>query len=108
MQRQLIEQSIGERRLAFPYPYGLIDAKISADALENMLVRFDRLRVVMPSGLEVNFPDNADLPSLDIKAAFEASSNPFTVSIAVPLWYATRANAVDVASGNTGAGSTGG
>ena len=47
MQRALLEQSIGERKLSYPYSYGLIDAKISADALENMLVRFDRLRVVM-------------------------------------------------------------
>src|ERR1043165_6099462 len=104
MQRSLLEQSIGERKLAFPYPYGLVDAKISADALENMLVRFDRLRVIMPSGLEVNFPENAELPSLDIKQPFESSSNAFTVKLAVPLWYATRANTVDPAAGNTGGG----
>ena len=78
MQRQLIEQFIGERRIAFPFPYGLIDAKISADALENMLVRFDRLRVVMPSGLEVRVPDGADLPPLDIRQAFQGSSGGFT------------------------------
>ena len=34
----------------------------TVDPLGNMLVRFDRLRVIMPSGLEVAFPDNADLP----------------------------------------------
>jgi type VI secretion system ImpJ/VasE family protein len=95
MQRSLVEQFIGERRLAFPYPYGLIDAKISADALENMLVRFDRLRVVMPSGLEVNVPDNAELPALDIKQAFASGSGSFGLSIAVPLWYAGRRNAIE-------------
>src|SRR3954447_8576717 len=95
MQRSLLEQSIGERKLSFAYPYGLIDAKISADALENMLVRFDRLRVVMPSGLEVSVPDNAELPALDIKQAFASGSGGFTVSLGVPLWYASRANAVD-------------
>src|SRR3989440_12464466 len=95
MQRQLIEQSIGERRLAFPYPYGLIDAKISADALENMLVRFDRLRVVMPSGLEVNVPETAELPALDIKQAFASGSGSFGISIAVPLWYAGRGDSIE-------------
>ena len=95
MQRQLVEQFIGERRLAFPYPYGLIDAKISADALENMLVRFDRLRVVMPSGLEVSVPENAELPALDIKQAFASGSGSFGISIAVPLWYAGRGNSIE-------------
>ncbi len=78
--------------------------KLSADALENMLIRFDRLRVVMPSGIEVNFPENADIPSLDIKQAFEASSNAFTVSLALPLWYSTRANAIDPAAAAAGGG----
>ena len=107
MQHHLLDCYGAERKLAFTYPYGVIDMKMSADALENMLIRFDRLRVIMPSGLEVNFPENADLPSLDIKQAFEASSNPFTVSLAVPLWYAPRANTVDPAAGNTGGGGGG-
>jgi len=42
----------------------------SRDELENMRIRFDRLRVIMPSGLEINYPENCDLPSLDIKQAF--------------------------------------
>src|SRR5436190_17849855 len=84
MQHYLLEMLGIERKLGTIHSYGVVDMKLSADALENMLIRFDRLRVVMPSGLEVAFPENADLPSLDIKAAFEASSNPFRVSLAVP------------------------
>ena len=102
MQHHLLERFGSERRLGAIHSHGVVDMKLSADALENMLVRFDRLRVVMPSGVEVNFPENAELPSLDIKAAFEASSNAFTVSLAIPLWYQTRANSVDAAAGNTG------
>lgn len=98
LQRQLLNQVSGQRRLGYAYPYGLIEARLSADALENMLVRFDRLRVVMPSGLEVVFPDNADLPALDIKKAFDSSSEPFTVSLGVPLWYANRANTIETPS----------
>src|SRR5579862_7372880 len=108
MQHYLLDRFGLERKLSITFSHGVIDMKLSADALENMLVRFDRLRVVMPSGLEVNFPENADLASLDIKQAFEGSSTPFTVSLALPLWYPTRANTVDPAAGNTGGAGGGG
>src|SRR3954463_13458300 len=77
LQRQVAEQFDTERRLAWAYPYGLIEAKYSPDALEDRLVQFDRLRVMMPSGVEVALPENADLAPLDIKQAFEASTRPF-------------------------------
>ncbi len=98
LQRQLLNRMVHERRLGWAYPYGVIESKLSADALENMLVRFDRLRVVMPSGVEVHVPVNADLPALDIKRPFEASSDAFTVSLGVPLWYADRGNTISQAS----------
>jgi len=97
LSRGVRDQAAAERRLATPYPYGVIDAKLSPDALENMMVRFDRLRVVMPSGIEVDFPNNADLPALDIKQAFQRSAEGFTVGIALPLWTPKGANVVDPA-----------
>jgi type VI secretion system ImpJ/VasE family protein len=87
-----------ERRLRLPYPYGVIEARLSADALENMQIRFDRLRVVMESGLEVDFPSNADLPALDIKRAYAAGSASFLVGLGVPLYQEARANTVDMVS----------
>lgn len=93
MQRRATMRSAEDRRLLCHYPYGLVESQLSNDALENRLVQFDRLRVVMPSGLEVSVPENADLPALDIKEAFE-SGHTFTVHIGVPLWYAERANTV--------------
>jgi len=95
MQHLALDGTGSERRLAWLYPYGLIEAKLSPDALENMLIRFDRLRLIMPSGLEVNFPDNADLPSLDISQPFAASSSSFNINLAVPLWYPNRANSIE-------------
>ncbi len=95
MQRHLLGRVAGERRLSWAYPYGLIEAKLSSDELENMRVRFDRLRVVMPSGTMVDVPDGADLPALDIKTAFESRSGAFTVSLGIPLWYDRRANAIE-------------
>jgi len=87
-----------ERRLAWAYPYGLIEARLSRDELENMRVRFDKLRAIMPSGLEVNYPDNAELPSLDIKQAFTKGTGTFHILLGVPLWQNARANTVSDAS----------
>src|SRR5205823_1499420 len=77
------------------YPYGVVEAKLSTDALENMLVQFDRLRVVMPSGVELNVPETTDLPPRDIKQVFMSGGGSFQVSLGVPLWYPTRANTLD-------------
>ena len=98
-QRQLLDQFAAERGLALPYPYGVIEYRLSSDALENMLVQFDVLRLVMPSGLAVNVPENAELRALDIKAVFESATEPFTISLGVPLWYASRANTIERGAG---------
>lgn len=108
MQRDLAEVASRERRLNWAFPHGVVDCRVSTDALENMLVRVDRLRVVMPSGVEVDVPGNTDLPALDIKRVFEASSGNFVVSLAVPLWQSGRANTVDPsAQGGAGGGAGG-
>ena len=94
MQRHLATRVADERRRFTPYPYGVVEARLSRDELENKRVRFDRLHVVMPSGLEVSFPENAELPSLDIAQAFAKGSGSFNVSLGVPLWQNARANTV--------------
>ncbi|HUV64531.1 MAG TPA: type VI secretion system baseplate subunit TssK [Sedimentisphaerales bacterium] len=95
MQRNIQERFARQSRLTWSYPYGLIEARISDDQLENMRVSFDRLRAMMPSGLEVNVPDNAHLPSLDIKQAFASSGGALTISLGVPVWYRSRGNVVE-------------
>src|SRR5437899_1222543 len=101
MQRHAQERTTSERRLGWPYPYGVIESRLSTDALANMLVQFDRLRVIMPSGLLVEFPDSADLPPYDIKSAFQSTSASLTISVGVPIWYASRGNTI--ASGSAAA-----
>jgi type VI secretion system protein ImpJ len=96
MQRQMLARLTTERRLSWAYPHGVIEARLSTDELENMRLRFDRLHAIMPSGLEVVIPENADLPALDIEEMFNSSTAPFTVSLAVPLWYAKRANSFEI------------
>ena len=94
MQRHLGTRVADERRRFVPFAYGLVEARLSRDELENKRIRFDRLHAIMPSGLEVNFPENAELPSLDIAQAFAKGSGSFNVSVAVPLWQNARANTV--------------
>jgi type VI secretion protein, VC_A0114 family len=96
MQKSVEDEITSERRLAWPYPYGVVEARLSRDELENKRVRFDKLRAIMPSGLEVNYPAAAELPSLDIAQAFSKGAGSFTVSLGVPLWQESRANTVPV------------
>jgi type VI secretion system protein ImpJ len=95
LQRHVHDCFVLERKLTQGYSYGLMEAKISSDELENMRVSFDRLRLIMPGGLVISVPENTHLPALDIKEAFAAARGPFTVSIGVPLWYPNRANTIE-------------
>jgi type VI secretion system protein ImpJ len=94
LQRGVHDQVCAERKLAWAYPYGVVEARLSRDELENMRIRFDRLRAIMPSGRIVDFPDSAELPSLDIKQALAKSVAGFRLYLGVPLWQPARANTV--------------
>ena len=101
MQKSVFDLVSRERALTWSYPYGLIDAQLSGDDLRAFRVQFTRLRAVMQSGLEINFPENADLPTVDIKQAFAASTGGFTVYLGVPLWFDSRANTLDGQGGDS-------
>ena len=93
LQRNLSDSNSAERRLNWAHPYGLVEARLSGDDLENMRIRFDYLHAIMPSGEEVRFPRDAELPAVDIKQAFESRSR-FVVYLGLPLWFDARANCV--------------
>ncbi|NLF29758.1 MAG: type VI secretion system baseplate subunit TssK [Planctomycetes bacterium] len=95
MQRHLLDRLAAERTLGWPYPYGVVEARLSADALENMQIQFDRLRVITKRGVEVDFPHSADLATREFKHQLEASGGALTVYLGVPLWYPTRGNAIE-------------
>src|SRR6476620_3023550 len=92
MQRRLSEQAMGARSLSFPYHYGLINAQLAADAVQNKQIRFERLRLVLRNGVEIDVPGNTDLAPLELGKAFDTATAPLTVSIGVPVWYASRGN----------------
>jgi type VI secretion system protein ImpJ len=97
-QKALFDTISAERRLAWAFPYGVIEARLNPDDLENMRIRFDRLRAIMPSGIEVNYPAEAELPSIDIKQSFATSGGVLNIFLAVPLWFDARANTVELGS----------
>jgi type VI secretion system protein ImpJ len=97
-QKGLADAISAERRLSWAYPYGVIEARLNPDDLENMRIRFDRLHAVMPSGVEVNYPAEAELPSIDIKQSFATSGGMLDISLGVPIWFEARANSVESGS----------
>lgn len=93
-QRMAMENVRNDRKLGWSYPYGVVDAHLSSDDLENMQVKFDRLHAVMPSGLVIDFPGEADLPVINFKEAFQKSGS-VTVYLAAPLWSEKQKNCLD-------------
>jgi len=95
LDRQISSRIAYERGLVSPYSYGVVQSKISYDDLENYKIRYEKLEVVMPDGALISFPDNSDLPTLNIKEAFAASPKGFIVYLALPIWRTQRANVLD-------------
>lgn len=96
---QVMSRSFGnaitrERELGMHYPYGVIAFKLAPDSLENRMIRFDRLRAIMPSGVVIDTQQGTSLPPLDINEAIENAAGGLVVSLAVPLWKNDGANTV--------------
>lgn len=92
MQRQLQTEIRAARNLFNPYCYGVVESKLDPDSLADGRIRFELLRVILPSGQEILYPESANLPALDIKAELARTSGPLDVLLAVPLWTKNRAN----------------
>lgn len=92
-QKAVFDLIPAERKLSWTFPYGVIDSKLNAEKLKDGVVEFDRLRAVMPgSGVEVNFPEDAILPSLTLKFAKEQTR--LGVFLVVPSWTPNQPNVV--------------
>jgi type VI secretion system ImpJ/VasE family protein len=95
MQRDLLTEVRAVRSQLAPYQYGVIEGKLSYDDLADKRLRFERLHVVMPSGQEVRFPEEAQLPSLDIRQILDRGLGQSEVLLAVPLWLKNGRNAFE-------------
>ena len=96
LQRSVYEEAASNRRLLRSYPAGVVEMQLSPDELANFRLRFERLVVILSSGLVVEFPENADLPAFDLKPVFATAGTTFDLQLAVPLWQSKRANAFAV------------
>lgn len=76
-----------------PFAHGVIDAALSSDALSNFRLRFEALRVALPSGRLIVLGENAEVGDLDLKGLFSGRGDAFVISLAVPVWQPQRANA---------------
>ena len=103
MQRSTWDGVIAERQLSVSYPYGIVVAEIAPETLANKVVRFNRLRVVMPdSGIEVDVPRNANLEALPVQQRFDLNSEPFVVYLGIPRRQETRPNAREEGAADQG------
>ncbi len=92
----------GERRLSMPFSYGVIEARLSRDDLADQRIRFEKLHVAMPSGAIFRFPQDAVLPTLDIRDAFRDHPSGFTIGLGLPLWHPKAANTIEFGAGKPG------
>jgi type VI secretion system ImpJ/VasE family protein len=79
-------------RIGNPHAHGVIDMDLAEDDLENFQVRFRRLHAILPGGTLLRFPEEADLPVLNIKQAFSSGKESLLVCLALPLWFEERPN----------------
>lgn len=87
-----------DRRLALGFDYGAVEWNVVAESLANKIVRFDRLRVILPGGHDVHLGENCQLEPLNIAEAFDAASGPLTIWLGLPRFDANRANVVESAT----------
>lgn len=92
MQRNFLNQLAHERWLAWPYHYGLVASQIAPGDLQAGVLRYSFLEAVLPSGTLLCYPDNAEVPALNISEALKATNEPWIVYLAVPLWSEHKPN----------------
>jgi len=95
LQKNVLDQFGDERQLTMHYGYGVLKAELSLDDLQNQRLRFQKLRVVMPGGAVLSYPENTVLPSLDIRDAFAQNPKGFNVYLGLPHWFDARSNTLE-------------
>ena len=102
MQRNLLTGIWSERRYSLPFSYGVIEARLARDDLADQRIRYDKLHIAMPDGTIFRFPQDAVLPTLDIREAFSERPSGFVVGLGLPLWHPKAANTIDATKSRPG------
>lgn len=95
LQKHTLDQFGVERNLTMHFAYGVLEAKLSLDDLQNQRLRFQKLKIVMPGGAVLSYPENTVLPSLDIRDAFAANPKGFNIYLGLPHWFDARSNTIE-------------
>jgi len=100
MQRDFVDRVRSERLRSRPYPFGVVEMQLFAEGLSEYKIKFDKLHVVMPSGVEVitGPGGNCDLGIREFRHKFAIMSSGMTVSLAVPIWQPGRSNTIGLPS----------
>lgn len=96
MQQAIVSHRMADRQLMLSYSYGLIEAELSQDNLQNHIIQFTHLRAVMPSGRIIDTKGNAAIPALNIRKPMEEVRGPLMIYLALPVASDSEANAIDM------------
>ena len=77
------------------YNWGLRAIDLDRDALSNYRLVIRTLQARLRDGTVVSLPEDGVLPALDLKPAFEAGNNSFTVYLGVPVANLGKANVAE-------------
>ena len=102
LQNAVFDGIFGERKLSMSFSYGVVKAQLSADKLKSGHVLFDALEVALPSGIVFRFPDEALLPSLDIRAELPKHPNGLEVGLALPRLRESGENSIPAGEKRSG------
>jgi len=91
-QGELRKQFVMERSWSRSFPYGLAEIKPRVEALAQWRLEFESIKAVMPSGRVIDWPGNAELPTLDLKSLFDARRDALTICLCVPIHFEKRRN----------------
>jgi type VI secretion system ImpJ/VasE family protein len=95
MQRVSAHYTRLNRQFSLPFPNGLIDFELDAEALTGARVVVKRFSAILPDGTEISEPGNCILKPLDLTEVLKTYPSELTISIAAPLWSELEANLAD-------------
>lgn len=77
------------------YNWGIRAIDLDRDALSNYRLVIRALQARLRDGTAVSVPEDGTLPALDLKPAFEAGNNSFTIYLGVPTANLGKANVAE-------------
>ena len=74
------------------YPTGVIESGISPGDLSLGQLKYEKLKLVMESGLFIDINDNTDLTAFDLKDFLKGKNQAVNIEFGIPLWKNTKSN----------------